>query len=197
MENLSKQSKLARFTLALPPTKTEEGEIPESIMCQTLRNNLNQIEDIREMKQENNVIICEKIILAFESLYNKYIDSQNAVFMINISSNNRNQLTHLFDKNYYKMMIKRQTTNERKIIGIAQQDNNKDMSFIKSMVKSHCDDIDLIQTILREIIVATESSVLEIAALMNDSFTRFKIDNRQFVRTLSGSIVGASSPQEN
>ena len=186
MENLSQESKLARFNLVLPEKKTEKGEIPESIMCQRLRNDLNEIKENGPIDNVN-VLMCEKIILAFSSLYNKYINSQNAIFMINISSNNRSKLTHLFDKNYYKMMIKRQTTNERKI----NHNNSNEMSFIKLMVESNANDDQLITMLLREIIINTESSVLEISALMNDSFSRFKTDNRELVRTFSNSWVSS------
>ena len=44
------------------------------------------------------------IIVAFKSLYNKYIDADNAPFMINISSSCREELMKSLDCNYYNNM---------------------------------------------------------------------------------------------
>lgn len=48
----------------------------------------------------------DNIILAFKSLYNKYIDATNAPFCVNISSRNRVQLTHLLDSYHYQKTLK-------------------------------------------------------------------------------------------
>ena len=49
--------------------------------------------------------ICDEIIVAYDKLYSKYIDSQNAFYMINISGNVRNQIAYWFDKEQYKRLI--------------------------------------------------------------------------------------------
>lgn len=48
---------------------------------------------------------CNLVIKAFRCLYTKYVDSDNAPFMINISGQLRKKLTHLFDKNLYRNQI--------------------------------------------------------------------------------------------
>ena len=48
------------------------------------------------------LIICNKIILSFQALYNKYIEEFNAPFMINISSHKRHNLRNILDCEYYQ-----------------------------------------------------------------------------------------------
>ena len=95
--------------------------IPESIIAQQLRINLSNVFEERKngihnitinilnhdygalkaIEQKNTAEICDTIINAYESLYNKYIDADSAIYMINISSKVRKKLTHLFDPQYY------------------------------------------------------------------------------------------------
>lgn len=50
----------------------------------------------KELEQDGD------IIKAFKSLYNKYIDSNKAPFMVNIASRQREILTHSLNETYYK-----------------------------------------------------------------------------------------------
>ena len=50
--------------------------------------------------------VFEEIINTFRQLYQKYIDSNRAIFMVNVSSANRNDLMQLFDTHYYNYNIK-------------------------------------------------------------------------------------------
>ena len=67
-------------------------KIPISLIAKKLFNDLN-------------------IINAFKSLYFKYIDPQNAQYMINISSTNRFHLVNSLDSSHYKKSIAKQTIN--------------------------------------------------------------------------------------
>ena len=97
--------------------------IPESAIATQLRIELNkclQNSDNLESKDNNtNEIdilsenICGIIILAFERIYNKYINDDSAIYMINISSRNRLSVKYLFDSYYYKINGKN-TDNHKK-----------------------------------------------------------------------------------
>ena len=87
MKELSKESKYARYHLLLPT------EIAQSMIAERLNNELTEYFNKRnKMSIHNNTrkidkiseIICNKLILSFESLYIKYIDSNKSTFEINI-----------------------------------------------------------------------------------------------------------------
>lgn len=80
--------------------------IPESLIAQKLRNGL-------ESNVNNDVKYLE-IINAFKSIYHKYIDDDCAIYMINISSANRNKLKYLFDCKYYKYQMKQRQNKHNK-----------------------------------------------------------------------------------
>ena len=167
--------------------------------------------------------ICDKIIKAFERLYDKYICDKNASYMINISSRNRKNLKHLFDANYYKSQLDKQqsksklnmnmnnnnggTGNSRNsrnssrmrfsikfsIVGyrnnISSQRGKGNMKTrmkaeLKKFLKENINDdgkteADLIKWLLEQILFPFDESFKEIVFLMNDSYTRFKTQNRQ------------------
>ena len=58
------------------------------------------------------------IIDTFRQLFHKYIDSNKAVFMINVSSENRKNLTHLFDVHYYNTTMKSQNRTNSGVFSI-------------------------------------------------------------------------------
>ena len=53
------------------------------------------------VKLDDGDRIFAEIIDTFRQLFQKYVDAQRAVFMINISSGKRNELMRLFDTRYY------------------------------------------------------------------------------------------------
>ena len=91
----------AKYDLKLP----RNDEMPQSMIANMLNNSLKQ--DANDRLQLNNInddellIICETIIIAFRSIYYKYIDAANAMFMINISGRKRNAVYKLLDCRYY------------------------------------------------------------------------------------------------
>ena len=112
IQELSEESKHARFNVNLADSQQSynrksqknkninsrfEQFIPESAISQQLFKSLNNI----DMIDSQVSIVSNHIILAFRSIYHKYIDSYNATFMINISSRHRTQLRNLFDSDYY------------------------------------------------------------------------------------------------
>lgn len=77
-------------------------------------------------------IICDTIISAFESLYNKYIDDSCAVYMINISGRRRARLKKLFDANYYKNKLlkqQQQHENNSRKASFARRSSNLNISY--------------------------------------------------------------------
>ena len=157
--------------------------------------------------------IVLKIVTAFERLYDKYIDSQNAVFMINISSRHRDMLAYNFDRKRYNPPVITATTplqninsqtstggsddrDPKRSRGISfrkrsigrKSARNEQSTYLRDELKEylksyqtkglHLTQRDLIKWITKKILKSTEPSVREIATLMNDSFSRFKISQR-------------------
>ena len=115
----------------------------------------------KRLSQDSN------IILAFKSLYNKYIDANGAPFMINISSNCRQELMILLDCNYYY-----QNTHKTKKTTI-------DKSVLMSENRSFIDDEwtkqgNSIDWLLLQLLLKSDSAAREISALMQQSFLRFR-----------------------
>ena len=147
------------------------------------------------------VKMCEKIIVCFESLYRKYIDSSNAIFEINISSKQRQDLIHLFDTQYYRRLIN--SSNYKSGSGSGSGGNNsvdspkvaklviksyKNDSVNMSVIKQELNDLvagekemneyRLVKFLLKKIIYNVEMSVCEVSTLMNNSFIRFLNQHR-------------------
>ena len=88
-----------QFEILLP-------KIPNSLFAD---GNINPSSSILSIEMPVSLIAKQlfddsDIINAFKLLYNKYIDSNNAPFMINISSDIRNPLMELLDEKYHKRM---------------------------------------------------------------------------------------------
>lgn len=162
-------------SLRLPPNITNSNSnnksnvIPESLIAQQLRNNLNKliiIDNINSNSINNKKIdiisenVCGEVIISFILLYNKYINDESATYMINISSRNRNKVKYLFDTNYYRNDKKKRNSKHRysfEQIAITTKnrlfvnknnnvDNNSDnvngMSYIKQELKQYLKNIN-------------------------------------------------------
>ena len=110
MNQLNKSNVYTKYKLKLPETNSNMNSIhyfPQSIIAQRLNNSLEKFLvddiDIKDDKFDNSktLIVCKHIILAFKSIYYKYIDDSDAIFMINVSSPSRNKVTKLLDADYY------------------------------------------------------------------------------------------------
>ena len=86
-----------KYNLKLP----KDDEMPQSMIANMLNNSLKQHSHNRlQLNNINNddeqlLIICETIIIAFRSIYYKYIDAANAMFMIKICGRKRNTVYKL------------------------------------------------------------------------------------------------------
>lgn len=154
--------------------------------------NANNTENVQlETKQVNSISVkmCEEIITCFESLYRKYIDSSGAIFEINISSSQRQDLTELFDSQYYRRMINSNKNNkDKKFVIDSYKNDNLNMSMIKQELndfvaqqqeqneeeeEEEIDESELIKFLLKKIIIKMEASAREMSSLMHNSFVRF------------------------
>ena len=199
-------SKYARHDLKLPQ------EIPKSMIAEKLNKELNNlISDVNNTNKNINnkvdaisILICEKIIIAFHSMYNKYIDPNNAIFMINISSRNRDILNNLFAENNYNNDRSRSRSYsidliKRRFFHAKQAQQNSKMLTITHEINYfiteniNCLESILFKWILSKMIFAMERSVREISGLMNDSFKRFKRKHRQQFYDLCKKIDQRSS----
>ena len=160
--------------------------------------------------------ICGNIILAFSQIYDKYIDDDGAVYMINISSRNRNRLKYLFDVYYYKTQTGKkniENINNRHVktstkfsfkltFGMTRSvaiDKKNAMCFVKEMVKNYFKnssnpendktEFELLEWLFKTIINPMDAALLEIVFLMNDSFSRFKTQNRELFHQLCEQVA--------
>ena len=140
--------------ISTPSLSAEPPIVPVSLIAKQLCKDLN-------------------IILAFKSLYNKYIDANHAPFMINISSTCREELMKLLDCNYYCNKIKQQKSNDNKIFDhqakVSSDSTNK--SFIDDQWLKHRKSIDWL---LVKLLVQMDCAALEISILIRQSFLRFR-----------------------
>lgn len=170
------ESGICRFQVSLPPSKMNassarnEQLIPCSRIAQQLETELlniavanrnNYVSDEEEKRSPTITITtigntdnCDMdwkpimiIIDTFRQLYNKYIDPNNAVFMLNISSNNRQNLTHLFDNDYYNSAIKNRNKNGNK----NHSRNGKSSIFSINLIKSVTDSLTKNETELDKV----------------------------------------------
>lgn len=165
-------------------------------------NNNNRKIDITSEK------ICSAIILSFIQIYNKYVSDDSAIYMINISSLNRKKLKFLFDSSHYyrttgmdnddnSSKLQKQMSLRRLSFkwGREERSQHRNMSFIKQELKDYLKESsklgnnekthqDLIQWLLTKMLLPMDSALLEIIFLVNDSFTRFKGQNRQLFNQL-------------
>ena len=122
-ESISKQ---ISFFCKLPETSCKIWDYHITIEKERQRQKQNQCKRENTMGNNNNnmsgplglaipisiiaVQLCveKDIICAFKRLYCKYIDPNNACFMLNISSMNRESLITLLDSKYYNNHIRKQ-----------------------------------------------------------------------------------------
>ena len=230
MKQLSKETKFARYDLKLPiattssrkiKNKGELNDIPSSMIANKLNESLvdliGNIDIDIDIKIDDNKkadiiskTVCTKIISSFRCIYCKYINSNGAIFEINISSRNRNILRDLYDCNYYKRYQSINNDNkdkddddnvELKSIRLDSVDNNvKGTMSNYSMMNKKLDDYllnsdnvnvseyNLYKFVLSKIITRMEPSVYEISNLINDSYSRFINKNKKLYQKLSLSV---------
>ena len=138
------------------------------------------------------------IIDPFRQLYHKYIDANGAVFEVNISSSKRDKIMRLFDVPYYNSMQNTGESGNNGAMGFitnltrsfSSGKNMKDVdshkilkSFINDELDGYVRNLDsksiitqktVLKWLLIKIMTQFESSIMEIAFLMNDSFGRFQ-----------------------
>ena len=102
------------------------------------------------------------VIVAFKSLYRKYIDANNAPFMINISSRQRRSLMMSLDNQYYSKTMKRNNNS-----------NNSDGSGIAMIDDEFENNNKSNKWLLTQVVEKMDITAKEITKLMNDSFLRF------------------------
>ena len=146
--------------------------------------NLSPIVPISKIAQK----LCDDndIVTAFKSLYKKYIDSQNAPFMINIASKNREKLMISLDCKYYQNQIiqqQRQQKNGKRIsITIRSKFENLNSMNSNNYISNKETLIDIEyfkqneskEWLLTRLILEMDAAAREISQLMNGSFLRFK-----------------------
>ena len=227
LKEMIQECKHVGFSLILPDDKS----IPQSRIAQTLHEKLILIinesgnsndndngndsgnvsgNDKNKAVENNSIVgkknkkICLQIIDTFRQLFDKYIDSRHAVFMVNVSSRNRENLIKLFDTHYYNHNYNRNSQNKNNSHGILSNgaklmkkmskrliiDNEIEMkrSVINDNLDEKCsqlNDDDLIKWLLLTIMQQFEANVREITFLMNDSFSRFRIDENELYLRLS------------
>ena len=175
MNKLNNESKYAKFYINFQSDDGNGNIMPESIIAQNLRKSL-------ENEDENKDIlsISESIILAFELLYNKYGD-ENSMYAINISYHQRLMLKNLFDSS------ENRTTRSRFSTSAASEGVKTLRTSLHQRKQSESDIInndETLEWILKEAIIGTEPSVLEIAKFLNNSFLRFQVTCESVYRKL-------------
>ena len=191
MTNIIQESKIDLFNVTFPKRVDDICDlnfIPESIIAKQLRNQLKSLKTDNNSNTNVDTINTNKINLhvmniieAFQKLYCKYIDSNKAMFMINISSQNRDNLTILFGNRFGKL-------------------TSQGLSFIMDETVKYVDEYhdmdELLKDTIKKIIFAFEPSVFEISQLMNDSFMRFRIDQKEAYHQLSRVIFQDSKQSQ-
>ena len=147
--------------------------IPDSYWIARGRSSLNDNNNSDSSVKEEMIPISliakqlyndSNIILAFKCLYYKYIDSQNAPFMINLSYKTRERLMKSLDASYYKQIkgnkIEKSNDNGESRAAIDDQ-------FEFKQGKS-------VEWLLEKLVVDTDAAAVQLSRLMNDSLYRFK-----------------------
>ena len=179
LEGMIKSNKKMQFDVNLP-------QISPSMLSQKgdrspFQTSVSTMIPISKIAQQ--VFNDGNVIAAFKSLYKKYIDSNNAPFMINIASKNRERLMKSLDSEYYLQQGKKPSIFKLSInisLSLHSSDNgDRNSSYVeKSMIdvefKKHSESI---QWLLAELITQMDPAAHEISVLMNDSFVRWKLLN--------------------
>ena len=187
MNDIVSESRTKLFTVKLAENSKK---IPESMIGQQMKDKLSQVVKLNENvnqggtinnnnnNNDNNKLICVTIMQAFRKLYSKYIDSNGAVFMINISSRNRNTLKNMFDSRSRGVQASKTDTQTMTMV-LHSNDNDNDHDGNDSGINN-----TEIKELIQRILISFEPSVAEIAALMGDSFTRFRIKEKELYNQL-------------
>lgn len=183
---IANNKKSMGFNIPFPDISKGDKTIPVSSIALKLMNAQNDNDNDNDEQQAS-------IIEAFVELYAKYIDASNACFMINISSQHRDALEHLLDKNYYfkihsqrvrRRHSKNQQSTSLNMLKLQQDDSS--ISTNVNDVKVTClieyefnkrknqEMSPALECLLEKLIVPMDNAAREIAALMNDSFSRFR-----------------------
>ena len=199
MAELGEETKYARFDLALPKA-TETEHIPQSLIAQRLRNTINDLrkgQKVTKLNEQFDIVtisICDEIVVTFKSIYYKYVDPSNAIFMINISSRLRKTSTEQLDHDYYTKLRESQASN-----GVQRADSDVSLASLNTSIarrdmkysvinadlqvyltrNPNSTEKEVLKWVLKQLIIPMERNVSEIANLMNDSFSRFKTSQQQ------------------
>ena len=200
MGELGEETKYARFDLTLPETR-EKQRIPQSLIAQRLRNTITDLrrdQENEKLDQQFDIVtlsICDEILATFKCIYYKYVDPNNAIFMINISSRLRKTSTEQLDHEYYNRLRESKVVSGNDEIGRGESDislvslsgSGRDMKY--SVINADLQEYltnnpnlsekQVLKWMLKQIIIPMERNVAEIANLMNDSFSRFKTSQQE------------------
>lgn len=181
-----------KFDMVLPPTLQDNVPsgryIPESRISQELRTKLQTIlngNDDNDNDNKDTVLFVNLypkmtsiIIDEFRKLYLKYVDTHHAMFMINIAGRNRHALSNLLRP--HSTSGAHSNGNGNSISGI----DDRMTQYIEEMFTNkqiEINDKQIIKWVICKIMIPMESSVREISALLNDSFSRFKVSHNDLV----------------
>ena len=183
VEQLKEESRFCRYNAPFPNCTTvwqqklkTEDRIPVSLIAQQL------YQTIEENINKNIIHIGNDIIEAFKLIYNKYVDAQDAIFMINISSRKRNSLMNLLDCEYYYREVQKPNFVRRLTDTIAKNggDQDKDTCWLNAQWLEYCknnkekDRNDKIKWILKSLFTSIEPSVYEIEKFLHSAFRRYE-----------------------
>ena len=189
--------------------------IPESMIAQQLRSQLIQFQssNVNVINSNTNINdkhsskyekVCNIIITTFRKLYRKYIDSNGAVFMINIASRNRSRLAYLFDhrvcekqlnpppmqklrsRTRTRSKLQQNVTAPESLIDVELSKYVKEQFTNKNIAPN---DRKIIKWVVYTILVEMDRSAKEISSLMHDSFSRFRSRNSHVFNQLSDQII--------
>ena len=136
--------------------------------------------------------VCDKIILAFRRIYHKYIDSNRATFLIDISRKNKEMMRTLYDYNYYYANFEDESEKKSdKMIKLNQDSliNKEYKDYISEYHKSNgmrslLSKHDLYKWLLIKCLSSMEKSLDQITLLMDDSYIRFQDKNPRLCQEL-------------
>ena len=132
------------------------------------------------------------IISAFKAIYNKYIDSDYAPFLVNVSHRKREKLMKLLDSNYFAIMndngnnsgeeqgsdskLKRLSVSISRVLSPRSRNNGfKTYNMDQCMVEIEWENHDKsIKWLLKTLITQMDGAAAELAKSMRDSFIRFQ-----------------------
>lgn len=213
MTQLMTDHREMKYELQLPDENQSNNSATKKIPASNIAKVLKKW--LINKQARDAVEIGHGVIDCFRLLYLKYIDSSNADFMVNIKSETRQTLTIMLDCLYF-MRIQRINSNKNNnhnsdasaslsvnVNGLS--DNNIPKSFINiefdkytSKNEENATNEMVIEWLLKHIMFEMESAVLQVSALMNDSFIRFKSNDEEFEyisRSVAKRAMSIQKPQ--